>query len=153
MHGVTRSAGIARMLSHPNGNIIQHGSPRAFLGLGSGDGWGTRDRGSVYERYAVSVVNDARKSSLGGATREGLLDKLAGEFQAERVSATRRAEDKLRLALASLQDRAGGAEAFNLKRMGALKLRSELIIQREVCGIVTGTAGSVEREFPVPAAM
>ena len=110
--------------------------------------------------------------ALGGETRDGLLAKLQVEFQGERVGATRRAEDKLRHELTQLQcladelrisqsapsstslgahEQRAREDAFNKKRGVALKLRGELIVQREVCGIVTNTANGVEREFPIPS--
>jgi hypothetical protein len=110
----------------------------------------------------MSVLNDARQTSLGGATRDGLFNKLQGEFMGERVSSTRRAEDKLRFEVDDLAALAaalkGGASAeataaFNARRKAAMKLRFELIVQREVSGLGTNAAATVEADFPLPASL
>ena len=103
--------------------------------------------------FEISVVNDARMQALGGATRDGLLNKLEAEFQGERVSATRRAEDKLRAELCALESLRADAQAFNAKRKAILNLRMELVIQREASGRTTNTASGVEREYPIPASV
>ena len=105
------------------------------------------------KKYNISVLNDARLEALGGATRDGLLNKLEGEFQGERVSATRRAEDRLREELRALDGLRGDVVAFNDKRKNIITLRTELVIQREASGRITGAASGVEREFIVPAPM
>ena len=105
------------------------------------------------KKYNTSVLNDARLEALGGATRDGLLNKLEGEFQGERVSATRRAEDRLREELRALDGLRGDVVAFNDKRKNIITLRTELVIQREASGRITGAASGVEREFIVPAPM
>ena len=105
------------------------------------------------KKYNIDVLNDARLEALGGATRDGLLRKLEGEFQGERICATRRAEDKLREELSALGDLRDDVAAFNAKRRRILTLRAELVIQREASGRTTDTANGVEREFPVPVSM
>jgi len=91
------------------------------------------------------------------------MNKIAGEFQGERISATRRLEDRLRVDLGGLEEEsrrlaAAGSnsearEAFNTLRKAALKLRGEVVIQREVAGMMMDATSAVEREFPVPAAL
>jgi hypothetical protein len=106
------------------------------------------------------ITNDAKMASFGRSTQDGLLSKLQAEFTGERINATRRAEDRLRSeteVLATLrksaEDSATAREAFVVKRKALLALRNELVIQRELSGIVRGTASGVEREFPLPGAL
>ena len=121
-------------------------------------------------KYDLQVEVDARARARGGLggggaggnPAEAAMHKVAGEFQDERISATRRAESRLReelcalaeLARADVSRSSSHAVTFNAKRKNVLKLRGELIIQREVvAGMAVDAANAVEREFPVPAAL
>jgi hypothetical protein len=131
------------MLTFPKMIRFARTTPVRFLSSGK----------TPYERYNMSVVADARMTALSGATNDALMSKLENEFQGERVSATRRAEDRLRDELLALDGLHKEVDAFNAKRKTTLKLRSELIIQREASGLTIDTTNVVEREFPVPPAL
>lgn len=117
--------------------------------------------------FNQSVLNDARKTSFSGIknTQEALFDKLQNEFQGERIDTTKRAEEKLIFELKILNDmeikyKKGGIDSnnemkdlFNLKRKQVLKMRGELIIQREVSGLSFDASSMVERTFPVPPSL
>lgn len=124
--------------------------------------------------FNQSVLNDARKSSFAGIsnTQEALIHKLQDEFQGERIDTTKRAEDKLTYELKILNDQllvfqnnsnnklssdklTVDKETFNLKRKLVLKLRGELIIQKEVSSSNQSFDASkiVESTYPIPAAL
>jgi len=117
------------------------------------------------DAFRMSVQNDARKTSFGGDIKDGLHglhDKLEGEFMEERVSSSRKLEDKLRWEVDELADLVANLasdkepssvakEAFDAKRSAALKLRSDLIVQREVSGLRINATATAEAGFPLPA--
>ena len=104
---------------------------------------------------------DAQRGSLGRRSAAAgplgdAVDKLSREFAGERVSAAQRAETKLSQELAALDGlRLSGApaDAFNAQRAAVLRLRGELIVQREASGRTIEQTAAVEKQFPVPPVM
>jgi hypothetical protein len=125
---------------------------------------------SSSDSYDQGVIKDAKNRSFAGSntfSRDGLLNKLQSEFQGERISSTKRAEERLRHEIQSLvdlkvqisssvvsvkQDKiAELREMFDHKRKQAIKLRNELVIQREVSGFGTNVVRQVEKDFQIPS--